>query len=302
MNTKRALVFGSGGSRGALQVGAIRALYETGYSPDIMTGASIGAANAAFLSVHGFNHAGIEKLQQVWESTIDRDLLPTDLWRQVMRAFFKRSKGFSQEQIRAFAIANGLTPDLRFRDLIGVKFYPVAADLNAGLPVIFGEDMDESVLESVLASMALPPWIAPIERDGHVLMDGGAVSCLPIEAALMHGATEIIALDLADPMDGNGAKRGIGRFIADLDKTVESRHKKLELELAEARGVPVKRISLTGEKPVPIWDFRQSRELIERGYQLTCQALVGKKVNEHTPWFDRPDVKELIEDFLEVFD
>jgi NTE family protein len=302
MDTKRALVFGSGGSRGALQAGAVRALYETGYSPDIMTGASIGAANAAFLSVHGFNRAGIEKLCQVWESTIDRDLLPTDLWRQVMRAFFRRSKGFSQEQIRAFAIANGLTPDLRFRDLVGVKFYPVAADLNAGLPVIFGEDADESVLESVLASMALPPWIAPIERDGHILMDGGAVSSLPIEAALMHGATEIIALDLADPMDGNGAKRGIGQFIANLDKTVESRHKKLELELAEARGVPVKHISLTGEKPVPIWDFRQSRELIKRGYQLAHQALVGRPVDEHLPWFDRPDVKELIEDFLEVFD
>lgn len=300
MKMKRALVLGSGGARGALQVGAIRALYEMGYSPQLMTGSSIGAANAAYLAVNGFNQSGIEKLQQVWEMTIDKDLLPTNLWWHFMRAFFQKTKGFSQEQIRAFAIANGITPDLRFRDLTGVKLYPVASDLNTSLPVIFGQNPDEYVLESVLASMALPPWIAPIEKDGYYLMDGGAVSNLPIEAALLQGATEIIALDLSDALDGNSSSQSVKNFLIKLDKTVECRHKNLELELAEARGVAVKRISLTGEEPVPFWDFHHSRELIERGYQLTCQAMAGKLVGEQLS-FGRTGLRHFLTDILEVF-
>jgi len=130
MKTKRALVLSSGGSRGALQVGAVRALYEMGYAPDLMTGTSIGSANAAFLAVNGFNQSAIEKLQQVWETTAHKDLMPTNLGWQILRAFFKRTKGFSQEQIRAFAVSNGITPDLHFRDLTEVKFYPVASDLD----------------------------------------------------------------------------------------------------------------------------------------------------------------------------
>ena len=49
--------------------------------------------------------------------------------------------------------------------------------------------------------MALPPWVVPQEKDGRFLMDGGAVSNLPIEAALQQGATEIIALDLFNPRE-----------------------------------------------------------------------------------------------------
>ena len=48
----------------------------------------------------------------------------------------------------------------------------------------------------------------------------------------------------------------------------------MELGLAEARRVPVRRIHLLTEQPVPIWDFRQSVELIECGYQLARQEML----------------------------
>jgi NTE family protein len=276
LDRKLAFVLGGGGARGALQVGALRALLEAGCHPDLVTGTSIGSANGAFLAVHGFTLPGVQKLEQVWRSTVDQDLMPTNLWWQTMRAFFKRSPGLSQQRVREFAISNGLTPELRFKDLQTVMLYPVAADLNAGVPVIFGVDPEESVLESVLASMALPPWLAPAEKDGRYLIDGGAVSNLPIETALLQGAAEIIALDLFDP---NGVDApslyGLGDFLLKLDKTVENRQIQLEMELAEARGVRVRRICLTGEKPVPLWDFRQGVELIERGYRLANEAIAA---------------------------
>jgi len=62
-----AFVLGSGGSRGALQVGALRALLEAGIVPDMLVGTSIGAANATGLVLWGVNLDGLAALERVWE-------------------------------------------------------------------------------------------------------------------------------------------------------------------------------------------------------------------------------------------
>lgn len=273
MKKELAFVLSGGGSRGALQVGALRALLESGYQPTLVTGTSIGAVNAAFLSIHGYHLEGIQKLEEAWKSSMNQDLLPANLWWQIMRTFFRRSPGVSQQRIREFAIAHGLTPELRFKDIQGVRLFVVASDLNSGCQVIFGQDPEESVLESMMASIALPPWMLPLEKEGRYLLDGGAVSNLPIEAALQEGATEIIALDLFNPYEVDGSERGLRPFLWKLNQTVENRQIQLEMELAEARGVMVRRISLTMGKPVSFWDFRHSAELVDHGYQIARQAI-----------------------------
>jgi len=273
MQNKLAFVLGGGGSRGAMQVGALRALHEAGIHPDLLVGTSIGAANAVFLSIHGYTLDGLGKLEQIWRSTVLQDLLPTHFWWQLMRSLFQRSGGLSQSKIREFAIANGITPEMRFCDIQGAALFLVAADMNARQPVIFGQDPQDFILDSLLASMALPPWVAPQQAEGRYLVDGGFISNLPIQAALLQGATQIIALDLFEPNDVDTSAHGLRPFIWRLDKTVEYRQEQLELELAKARGVPVHLISLVSEAPVPIWDFHNSIELIEHGYQLTRQAM-----------------------------
>ena len=277
MKKKLAFVLGGGGSHGALQAGALRALTEAGFRPDLVAGTSIGAANGAFLAAQGYSSEGCDRLIQIWETMVDRDLLPTDLWRQTMRAFFRRSKGSIQEQIREFAITNGMTPNLRFKDLQGVRLFTVATDLNAGRPVIFGLDLEEKVLEGVLASMTLPPWMLPFRQNGRTLMDGWVVSNLPIEVALQQGATSIIALDLIDhkwpSKNWPGPYPGFGDFLIKLDKTIENRETELELKLAQAKGVPVKTIKLSAEEAIPLWDFRHASQLIQRGYETAREMI-----------------------------
>jgi NTE family protein len=285
-----------------MQVGALRALLESGYHPDLITGTSIGAANGAFLVIHGFNPQGIDKLEQVWRLTVDQDFLPTNLWWQTMRAFLRRTSGFSQQRVREFAIACGLTPEIRFRDLKEIKLYPVAADLNTGCPVIFGLNPEESVLDSVLASMALPPWIPPQHEHGRYLVDGAAVSNLPIEAALAQGATEIIALDLLDSHDAPGVASKVGDFLMKLDYAVENRQAQLEIQLAEARGVPVRHISLIAEKPVQIWDFRQGVELMARGYELARAAVAAWPHEKPHSWWQRKEIQVVLEEILETLE
>jgi NTE family protein len=194
-------------------------------------------------------------------------------------ALFNRSGSRTYHRMRDFFIAHGLAPTLRFGDIQGIRLFVIAADLNCGCPMVYGTDPQQLVLEAVLASAALPPWVPPIERDGQLLVDGGMVSNLPVEAAMAQGATEIIALDLSDPREVPSNARGWLPFIAKLRSMAEQRQVELELALAEARGVPVKRIALRTQTPVEIWDFHRADELIECGYEITRQAMAHWRHN-----------------------
>jgi NTE family protein len=268
-----AFVLSGGGSRGAMQVGALNALLKGGYKPDIITGTSIGAANAAFLAVHGYNDQGLQKMEQAWKETIYQNLLPTNFWWLIVRSFFRHPWGYSQQKIRDFAIANGITPELQFKDIRDIRLFLVASDLNSACPVIFGLDPEESVLEGVLASTALPPWVAPLEGKGRYLVDGGAVSNLPIETAIQQGATEIIALDLFNPDEIDTSAHGLWPFLWKLNQTVENRQIRLEMALAREKGILVRHISLVSEDPVSFWDFHQSVELIQSGHEIAFQSM-----------------------------
>jgi NTE family protein len=303
VNRKMAFVLSGGGSRGALQVGALRALLESGYQPDLVTGTSIGSANAAFLAVHGYDLKGIEKLEGIWQATMHQGLLSPNLWWETMQILLRRRNGNSLQRIREFAIQSGLKPDLRFSDLESVYLYPVAADLNSGEPVVFGLDPQESVLDSVLASMTLPPWMIPQEKDGRYLMDGGAVSNLPIEAAMQQGATEIIALDLFNPREEDEtASPGLRPFLWKMERTMENRQVELEIKLAEANGVVVKHIILISDPPVPMWDFRRSVDLMDQGYQITRQAMGSWLPIENPAWWSPSHVKTMMAGLVKILD
>ena len=58
----RALVFSGGGAKGAFEVGAARCLYDSGMRPEILSGASVGALNAAKLAEGPQALAGLEAL------------------------------------------------------------------------------------------------------------------------------------------------------------------------------------------------------------------------------------------------
>ncbi|PWH14165.1 MAG: hypothetical protein DDG59_13355 [Anaerolineae bacterium] len=280
-----AIALGGGGARGALQVGALRAFFEYGVQPDILIGTSIGAVNAAYLALHGVNLEGLRALEQAWFEAAEANLLPANYLWLTVQVLFERIGRRTDHRMRDFFVAHGLTPDLTFGDLRNIRLFLVAADLNAGKPVIYGSHPHQSVLEGLQASTALPPWVHPLDQEGRYLIDGGVVSNLPIEPAYHQGAKEVIALDLLDARTVTApATPSFGPFLAKLIHTVEQRQLDLELQLASAHQLPVWHIRLQGHKPVPIWDFSQTAKLIERGYQLT-QAEIQKRLEQPSlPW------------------
>ncbi len=268
-----AFVLGGGGARGALQVGALRALLEANIQPDVLVGTSIGAVNAAHLAVRGFNVPSLQELTRSWNDAAYSNLVPSGIMWLALCAVFAKAASYSLRRMRDFFIAHGLAPDLKFGDIHDMRLLVVAADLNSGDPVLFGEDPQDYVLQGVLASSALPPWISPVESNGRRLVDGGVLSGISIRTALEAGATEIVALDLDDrrgiPPKASGMLPDLSRFIM----TMQQHQVEMELELAHMRGVPVRRIRLQGERPVPVWDFRKAMALIDRGYSIACQEI-----------------------------
>lgn len=286
MRRPLAFVLSGGGARGALQVGALQALLEAGFRPDLLVGTSIGAANAAFLAVNGVSLQTVDALSQTWRDAAAADLMPVNYLWLTLRVLFNRTGWRSYHRMREFFIAHGLSPDLRFSDIRGVRLILVAADLNSGRPVLYGADPEDSVLEGLLASTALPPWVRPMEKEDMLLMDGGVVSNLPVEPALAQDARSIIALDLADPRCIPIGDERFGPFLAKLMRTVEQRQTDLEMALAAERGVEVWHISLMGPEPVQGWDFSQTEELMARGYAIVCEELARRPIARQ-PWWRR---------------
>ena len=268
-------VLGGGGARGAFQVGALRALYEAGLRPDLLVGTSIGAVNAAAIALWGFDETGLFALELAYQKIAAADILDLNLSRLAMQALSGRLTFDSGKRAADFLTATGITPDLTFSSLTGPRLALVGADLEQGKTVIYGLDPAESILDGVLASMSLPPWFAPIEEEGHFIMDGGALSNLPIEPALNLGATEIIALDLDDPTTYLGGDNSLAHFLQRLWHALGQRSLFLETALAEARDVPVRRIELRSEAATAVWDFSDYPGLIRSGYEQTREWLEG---------------------------
>ncbi len=271
MRRKLAFVLSGGGSRGALQVGALRAIYETGLKPDILVGTSVGACNAAFLALHGFDLESLKRLELVWQDAGSANLLPNNfLWMTVRTIFNRRTPNYTN-QLRNFLVAHGLDPNLTFQDLKSCQLYLVAADINQGKMVLFGQDPLQSILEGVIASAALPPWITPLVNGEQLLVDGGVISNLPILAAMQAGAEEIIALDLEPPMN-QAESQGIGPFMSKVMGTVHRHQNDLELAFAREKNIPVCHVRLC-DANVPIWDFSHSDEMFAVGYSKAKESL-----------------------------
>ncbi len=279
MEKKLAFVLSGGGSRGALQVGALYAVLEAGLQPDFLIGASIGAVNATFLALNGFSRGSLDRLAAAWREANTADMFPSNYLWLTVRAMFGRSSPDPSRRLQDFFILHGITPELCFSQLDQLQLYIVSTDLNTGQPILHGGEPQENVLDALLLSTALPPWFMPVRRQERYLMDGGVVSNLPVEQALKAGATQVVALDLTDAREVLGQGDRVREFLDRLIFSVEKRQLDLELELAEARGIPTLYLDLTGETPIPIWDFQHTDELILQGYDIASQFIDNQRLS-----------------------
>lgn len=261
-----------GGSRGPIQVGAMRALFERNIVPQMLVGTSAGALNAAFIATNP-TPANNERLAQLWLATTSRDIFPKPRLLMALRAAFF-GNALDNNHARAAQFSKYIPPNVTTFGDLKAKLYLTTADLQTGRLYLYGDDPNANLLQAGLASTALPVVWDPEIINGHQFVDGGVVANVPISIAMDRGATIIYALDLqnAGPY---AQKNGVIQIALHTIGVQTYQQALRDIQRALASGAITLHYISLGDifGGIDLQDFSRSAEMIEQGYQRVKQYL-----------------------------
>ncbi|GAA4078229.1 patatin-like phospholipase family protein [Nonomuraea soli] len=180
-----AFVLGGGGVLGAHEVGMLRALEEAGIRPDLVLGTSIGALNGALVACGG---DAVKQLTSLWLSDVVRTAFAGN--------FLTRLSTLARTGTHLHPIGplrSVLTSVVPFQTIeeLPVPFQCVAASVERARAHWFTSG---PLVDSVLASCAVPGLLPPVRLDGQHFFDGGLVHSIPVGRAVQLGARRIFVL------------------------------------------------------------------------------------------------------------
>jgi NTE family protein len=176
---KIGLALSGGGARGFAHIGVLTVLAENNIPIDMIAGTSAGSiVGGAFAAGMSPGRIAAMAAATRWTNMVRPSLSPLGILSNAPMGGFL-AKHF---------------PVGRFEDL-AVPFAAVACDLAKGDEVILKDNGD--LIFAIRASCAVPGVFAPLtESDGRMLVDGGVVSPMPVDAVRRMGAEVVIAVDL----------------------------------------------------------------------------------------------------------
>ena len=240
------LVLGGGAVRGAAHIGALQALADIGFVPDLVCGTSIGA-------LIGAAYAADVPMAKVREAFSDLR------WKDLTRLSLRRGLGvFDTSPLRR--LVERIIGDIAFDDL-RVDFAAVACDVVSGKRVVL---TGGSVVDAAMASSALPGLFVPYGSGDALLVDGGVVDNLPVGVARSLGADYVVAIDVVP-------QRHVVRRPEDLRDMLLTSFEILQQAMESEAGLadcyiapPVSGFSMA--------DFSVVGELERRGYEAVMEA------------------------------
>ncbi len=212
---KIGLVLGGGGARGAAHIGVLKELERQRVPIDAIAGTSMGAIVGG-LYASGMTPEELEELVTTldWAASMsdtpsrdhlsfrrkqDDELYPITAELGVSRDGLALPLGAVKGQ-RLDLLLRELTIDVAhiddFDDL-PIPFRAVATNIESGNAHVMGEG---DLAQAIRASMSVPAIFAPAEIDGHLFVDGGIASNLPIEVMQAMDVDIIIAVDVEFPL------------------------------------------------------------------------------------------------------
>lgn len=213
---KVGLALGGGAARAMAHIGVLEALREKDVPVDIITGTSMGAIIGAIYATNPDMAALREKIFSYLESDAFK-VAKFDFMREkdavegegvffkvsqlARRGFFytltMTKKAFVSEEVseKNFAF---LVDDMAIEET-RIRFAAVALDLVSGQEIILHEG---SLRKAMAATCAIPGILHPVEMDGRILVDGGWIDAVPVEAAYRLGADFVIGVDVSNTLNG----------------------------------------------------------------------------------------------------
>ncbi|MBI4541544.1 MAG: patatin-like phospholipase family protein [Gemmatimonadetes bacterium] len=255
----RYLVLCGGGSRGAIEVGFAKALWERGVRFDGIVGSSVGALNGAFLAAGG----SPEQLADIWRTLRFKDVFRFN-WRLLVRGVRARSMFTLGRSLRSLIDRLGVR---RFEQL-SIPLAVVATDLATGAAVVIDKG---SLAPALAASVAIPGLLSPVVLGGRCLVDGSLSADLPVAEAVRRGASEIWAMRCACCASPKYRFDSLTSIIAQVFGLAVDRTRR-EAEVARP-GVVARVWSVEAELDVSSLDFSATAALITAAYEETSRRL-----------------------------
>ncbi len=279
-----AFVLSGGGSRGALQVGALRALLERGIAPDMVVGTSVGGINAAALA--GDPSLGnIEHMEALWRQTRRADIYPGSRVQIAWRVATGKGSLYPNDGLKRHLYRHITSKVEAFADL-QLPCYIVATNLDTGAMRVLGEQPTDKVLDALMATTALPPLHPPYHLDDGEYVDGGTTALLPIEVAIAHGAREVYALHVIDGPAPPVGRRTMLQIGGKAIGALVQRQWQDTVARVEKGSVRLHHIRLTPPEPCPMWDYSKTDLLLQAGYEQAV-AFLGQMPPTPAPWHAR---------------
>jgi NTE family protein len=282
------LVLGGGAARGFAHLGVIRTLIAKGFTPDIITGTSIGAV------VGGCYAAGKIDDFEAWAKSLTK----------------RRILGYLDVSFSGSGlISGGRLAEKLFAGLgemtieeLPIRYAAIATEIGTGHEIWITRG---KLVDAMRASYALPGVFPPVSIGGRWLMDGALVNPLPISVARALGARVVIAVNVnADNFGRGTAVQDLGPLtetpIAQAAQNIFGGHEKnakrrflgtaerpgISTVMVEAFNVMQDRITrarLAGDPPdvlispklgkVGVFEFHRAQESIALGAEATERAL-----------------------------
>ncbi len=247
------VVLSGGGARGFAHIGALAELEADGIEIDRYGGCSMGSFIAAMAA------AG-------WSPGDIRDRCDEELVRRSPFNDYTLPRVALIRSRKAARMFDRLFGEMTIEEL-AKPLFTVSADLLSSRLVIHRRG---SVTEAVGASMSIPGLVPPLSRSGRLLVDGGVLNNLPIDAMADSGEGPIVAVDVVRRLEVSAEDEPpLPSIMETLSRatvlgSVERAERNRELAL----------LVITPEaQDIPLRDFRALDRAVEAGRAAARAAL-----------------------------
>lgn len=180
------LALGGGGSRGAYEIGVLKALEEMNIEIGAITGTSIGAVNAA-----GYLMGDLTLVEDIWKS-LDKDAMIK--LKDINIPEIIKNRGFDFDVLMK-VLREVIKEDVIRKNPIDLGI--VTYNVTQKEPVIvFKEDIPEGLLIDYIAASANHPSFQRMVIDGNEYVDGAVYDNIPIQPLYNKGYRDIISVNL----------------------------------------------------------------------------------------------------------
>jgi len=292
---KVGLALGGGGARGLAHIGVLKVLERENIPIDLITGTSMGAIIGGAYALKK-DISAVEKIAQKYSkiSEFNIDFSFSEKERKDKPFFLKKMSDFLKKayilnlEFRRKYINDGEGIKKIIKDLVGDKtftdtkipFAAVAADLVRGEKVILDQG---KLFDALLASVSIPGMFPPVILGKKILVDGGIVDIVPIQAAQSSGANFVIGVNVGQTIKKRVEFDNAVEIFFRSDSITSAELRKLQLSFAD--------IIITPKVGRFHWsDFSKPEQCVREG-EIAAQNIIlelKKKLKKAKPiWWKK---------------